>query len=214
MRLLRSERLVDLAQTDERFARMLADPYPKIETAHPVTDDIEVCVVGTGYGGLCAAARLVEAGIASSDIRLIDKAGDVGGTWYWNRYPGAMCDVESYVYMPLCEEIGYTPTMKYAQQPEIYKHSQMIMNHYGLYDKACFGAQVTGMEWEEDAGMWAITSSAGDAFRARFVVMNFGTFTQAKLPKVEGVASFEGEMFHTSRWNYDYTGSAANFPRF
>lgn len=148
---MRSARLVDLAQTDERFARMLADPYPKRETSHPVTDDIEVCVVGTGYGGLCAGARLVEAGIPSSDIRMIDKAGDVGGTWYWNRYPGAMCDVESYVYMPLCEEMGYVPTQKYAQQPEIYAHSQMIAQHYGLYEKACFGAQVTGMEWDEAA---------------------------------------------------------------
>eukprot|EP01046_Picozoa_sp_COSAG06_P057679 COSAG06_NODE_11321_length_1528_cov_37.480639_2_plen_200_part_00 len=137
-------RLVDLAQNDERFARMLADPYPKRETAHPVTDDIEVCVVGTGYGGLCAGARLVEAGISPSDIRMIDKAGDVGGTWYWNRYPGAMCDVEAYVYMPLCEETGYVPTQKYAQQPEIYAHSQMVAEHYGLYEKACFNAQVTG----------------------------------------------------------------------
>jgi hypothetical protein len=139
-------RLVDLAQNDERFARMLADPYPKRETVHPVTDDIEVCVVGTGYGGLCAGARLVEAGISPSDIRMIDKAGDVGGTWYWNRYPGAMCDVEAYVYMPLCEETGYVPTQKYAQQPEIYAHSQMVAEHYGLYEKACFNAQVTGTD--------------------------------------------------------------------
>lgn len=130
---------------------MLADPYPKRKTIHPVTDDIEVCIVGTGYGGLCAGARLVEAGIAPSDIRMIDKAGDVGGTWYWNRYPGAMCDVESYVYMPLCEEMGYVPTQKYAQQPEIYAHSKMIAERYGLYEKACFEAQVTGMKWDEQA---------------------------------------------------------------
>jgi cyclohexanone monooxygenase len=143
----------------------------------------QVCIIGGGYGGLCAGARLVEAGIDPESIRIVDKAGDVGGTWvtltpsltltltltltlqYWNRYPGAMCDVESYVYMPFCEEMGYEPTQKYAQQPELLAHSQLMAQRYGLYKKACFGAHVTAMEWDEGAGMWTIQTNAEDKFR-------------------------------------------------
>jgi len=206
------QRIVDLAQNDERFKRMLEDPYPGAPGGRPapLTDEVEVCIVGTGYGGLCAGARLVMEGVNPKDIRILDKSRDVGGTWYWNRYPGAMCDIEAYVYMPLCEELGYVPTMKYAKQPEIFAHSQLIAKTYGLYENACFGAAVTGLRWEDDKGMWAISTSRGDAFRARYVIMNFGTFTQAKLPGVPGIESFKGHVFHTSRFDYDYTGGSSS----
>jgi len=147
--------------------------------------------------------------VASKDIRLVDKAGDVGGTWYWNRYPGAMCDVEAYVYMPLCEELGYTPTEKYAHQPEIYAHSRLIAEKYGLYENSLFGAQVTGLRWDDAAAMWTVTTSRDDAFRARYVIVNFGVLTDSKLPGVPGCSSFKGHMFHTSRWDYAYTGGSS-----
>ena len=202
--------ILDLAEDDSRFARMIADPYPQIETPHPLTDEVECCVVGGGYGGLTAAARLVEAGINPKNVRLLDSGGDVGGTWYWNRYPGAMCDIESYVYMPMCEELGYVPTEKYAHQPEIYRHSKMIMEKYNLYENASFGARVTGMDWDDTKEKWLISTDKDDRFYARFVIMNFGLFTQPKLPKVPGVDSFKGHMFHTSRWDYDYTGGSSS----
>jgi len=196
----------DLAQTDPKFARMLEDPYEKVPMQHPMTDDVEVCVIGGGYGGLAAGARLVEAGINASDVRIVDNAGDVGGTWYWNRYPGAMCDIESYIYLILSEEIGYVPKEKYAHQPEIYAHCKMIMEKYGLYKKACLGAKVETLEWKEGIGKWMIRTDIGDCFHARYVVKNFGLFTQPKLPFVPGVDKFKGHMFHTSRWDYGYTG--------
>eukprot|EP00930_Biecheleria_cincta_P046755 TRINITY_DN32292_c0_g1_i1.p1 TRINITY_DN32292_c0_g1~~TRINITY_DN32292_c0_g1_i1.p1 ORF type:complete len:672 (+),score=100.14 TRINITY_DN32292_c0_g1_i1:45-2060(+) len=204
-------RIADLAEHDDRFKRMLEDPYPGCGHGlpAPLTDEVEICIVGAGYGGLCAGARLVTEGISPKDIRLLDKGRDVGGTWYWNRYPGAMCDIEAYIYMPLCEELGYVPTMKYAEQPEILAHSQLIAKTYGLYNNACFGAAVTELRWHETFGMWVVKTSRGDSFRARYVIMNFGTFTQPKLPGVPGIESFQGHVFHTSRFDYAYTGGSS-----
>lgn len=166
-------------------------------------------IVGAGYGGLCAGARLREQGLAPHEVRIVDTASQVGGTWYWNRYPGAQCDIESYTYAPLCEELGYIPTEKYARQPELLAHSQMIAVKYDLLDNACLSTVVTGMVWDEAEGRWTVTTNRGDRMRARFVITNFGTFTQPKLPKVPGLASFEGHMFHTSRWDYEYTGGTS-----
>ena len=202
----------DLAeQGDSRFQQMLSNPYPKAQEApnpHPLTDEMYVTVIGGGYGGLCAAARLVESGVPSNNIRVLDSGNDVGGTWYWNRYPGAMCDIESYVYMPLCEEMNYIPTEKYAHQPEIYSHCQAIMKKYKLYEKACFGGRVIGLKWLEERGQWCIKTTLNDKFYSQFVIMNFGLFTQPKLPKFQtrNISSFKGHMFHTSRWDYEYTG--------
>jgi len=200
--------LRDLALKDERFARMLADPHSVVRQGDPVIDDVEVCVIGAGFGGLAAGARLREAGVEGRDIRLVDSAGDVGGTWYWNRYPGAMCDVESYIYMPLCEETGYVPREKYSHQPELLEHSQRIARHYSLYEKILLGTQVTHLRWDECAARWTVYTDYGDAFRARFIVMNFCTLSQPKLPGVPGLLDFKGHMFHTSRWDYDYTGGS------
>ena len=132
------------------FAHYLDDPYVKPGFARaPLTDEVEVVVIGGGFGGLLAGARLREAGV--QDIRLIEKGGDFGGTWYWNRYPGAACDIESYVYLPLLEEIGYMPVEKYSRAPEILRHSRAIGEHFDLYRNACFQTEVTGMRWDEDA---------------------------------------------------------------
>lgn len=191
------------------FAHYLEDPYvePGFSRA-PLTDEVEVVVVGGGFGGLLAAARLREQGVA--DIRIIEKGGDFGGTWYWNRYPGAACDIESYIYLPLLEEIGYVPKEKYSRAPEILEHSRAIGRHFGLYDNACFQTEVTEMRWDEDAARWIVKTNRGDAMKARFVVMANGPLHRPKLPGIPGVESFKGHAFHTSRWDYGYTGGTSD----
>ena len=196
----------DYARTDPRFANMLLDPWTHVTPRDTKHDEVEVAIIGAGYGGLLAGAHLVQQGIDSSTIRVVDTAGDVGGTWYWNRYPGAMCDVESYTYMPLLEELEYTPTEKYAHQPELHQHSRMIAHKYGLYQNALFSTQCSGLKWEEELKKWRVMTVQGDSFLARFVFMNFGTLTRPKLPGVPGVDTFKGHMMHTSRWDYEYTG--------
>src|SRR5579871_1379155 len=190
------------------FARYLDDPYvERIERA-PLFDEVEVVVVGGGFGGLLAGARLREAGV--EDIRLIEKGGDFGGTWYWNRYPGAACDIESYVYLPLLEEIGYIPVEKYSRAPEILQHSRAIGEHFDLYRKACFQTEVTELRWDETAKRWIVKTNRGDAMRARFVVMANGPLHRPKLPGIPGVERFSRHSFHTSRWDYAYTGGDSN----
>ncbi|MBK5222892.1 MAG: NAD(P)/FAD-dependent oxidoreductase [Acidimicrobiia bacterium] len=182
----------------------LDDPYtPRVER-EPVTDHVAVAFIGAGFAGLVTGARLVEAGV--TDVRLIDKAGDVGGTWYWNRYPGAQCDTASFVYMPLLEETGHMPTEKYAHAPEILEHCQRIATQYGLYDNALFHTEVTGLEWDDDRSRWTICTSRGDEFTAQFLAMGTGPLHVPKLPGIPGIESFAGHSFHTSRWDYDHTG--------
>lgn len=187
-----------------RFARYLSDPYVGPVEREPLFDDVEVAVIGGGFGGLLAGARLREAGV--SDIRVIEKGGDFGGTWYWNRYPGAACDVESYIYLPLLEEVGYVPKEKYSRAPEILAHSQAIGRHFDLYRNACFQTEVTEIRWDDDARRWIVATNRGDRMRARFVVMANGPLHRPKLPGIPGVELFAGHSFHTSRWDYDYTG--------
>ena len=201
-----SEQYVEIAG---QYAHYLEDPYvtPGF-TREPLTDEVEVVVIGGGFGGLLAGARLREAGV--NDIRVIEKGGDFGGTWYWNRYPGAACDIESYIYLPLLEEVGYLPVEKYCKAPEILRHSRAIGEKFGLYDNACFQTEVTELRWDEDAARWIVKTNRGDAMRARFVVMANGPLHRPKLPGIPGVESFKRHSFHTSRWDYDYTGGDSN----
>jgi cyclohexanone monooxygenase len=187
------------------FAHFVDDPYVEPGfTRAPLTDEVEVVVIGGGFGGLLAAARLREAGI--EDARIIEKGGDFGGTWYWNRYPGAQCDVESYIYLPLLEELNYIPSEKYARAPEILAHSQAIGRNYDLYRGACFQTEVTEMRWDEDNARWIVSTNRGDRMRAHYVVMSNGPLNRPKLPGIPGIESFRGHSFHTSRWDYAYTG--------
>ena len=191
------------------FAHFIEDPYVEPGfTRAPITDEVEVAVIGGGFGGLLAGARLREAGV--DDIRIIEKGGDFGGTWYWNRYPGAMCDVESYVYLPLLEELGYVPREKYARAPEILAHSRAIGKKYDLYRGACFQTEVTEMRWDEASGRWILATNRGDRMKARFVAMSNGPLNRPKLPGIPGIESFRGHSFHTSRWDYAYTGGDSN----
>jgi cation diffusion facilitator CzcD-associated flavoprotein CzcO len=185
------------------YERYRDDPYtPRTERA-PRTDHRTVVCVGGGFAGLVVGARLREAGV---DVRIIEKGGDFGGTWYWNRYPGAQCDTASMVYLPLLEETGHMPTEKYVHGPEILTHCQRIARQFGLYDDALFHTEVTGLTWDEAHAVWVIGTSRGDRLTAGFVVLGTGPLSVPKLPGIPGITSFRGHSFHTSRWDYDYTG--------
>ena len=187
------------------FSRYVDDPYVEPGfTRAPVFDEVEFAVIGGGFGGLLMGARLREAGYDS--IRVVESAGDFGGTWYWNRYPGAMCDVESYCYLPLLEELGYIPKHKYSFAPEILEHSRHIARHFRLYDNALMQTTITDMRWDEAAQRWIISTNRGDKFRAHYVMMANGPLSRPKLPGIPGINQYKGHTFHTSRWDYAYTG--------
>ena len=191
-------------QLKDQLAHYLDDPYTPVTPRDPKTDHVTVAFIGGGFAGLVTGARLKEAGI--DDVRIIEKAGDFGGNWYWNRYPGAQCDTASFVYMPLLEETGHMPTEKYAHAPEILEHSRRIGKHFGLYDNALFHTEVTDLEWDADGSCWIIRTNRGDEFTAQFIGMGLGPLHVPKLPGIPGLEDFKGHSFHTSRWDYDYTG--------
>jgi len=187
------------------FAHFLDDPYaePGFER-EPLKDEVEVLVIGGGFGGLLAGARLRQAGV--EDIRIIDPASDFGGTWYWNRYPGIACDIESYTYLPLLEELDFVPKEKYSFGREIMDHSQSIARKFDLYRGACFRTRVTELSWDEEAARWIVKTNRGDRMKAHYLCMATGPLNQPKLPGIPGVDDFEGHSFHASRWDYNYTG--------
>ena len=190
------------------FSNYVEDPYVEQSERAPVFDEVEIAIIGGGFGGLMMGGRLREAGY--SDIRVIEQGGDFGGTWYWNRYPGAMCDVESYCYLPMLEELNYLPKHKYSFAPEIMEHSKNIARHYKLYDNALLQTTVTAMIWDEADAKWVIETNRGDRMKARFVAMANGPLNRPKLPGIPGIESFKGHTFHTSRWDYAYTGGDSN----
>ncbi|WP_375772148.1 NAD(P)/FAD-dependent oxidoreductase [Archangium gephyra] len=202
---LRSDGNAQYRDLSGLYADFDKDPYVEPGfTRAALTEKLDVLVVGGGFGGMLAAVRLRQAGVHS--FRIIEKGGDFGGTWYWNRYPGAACDVESYIYMPLLEETGYIPTEKYAKAPEIFAHCQQIGRQFDLYKAALFQTQVEQMDWDESAQRWSVTTTRGDKLAARFVVIAGGIMHKAKLPGIPGIETFKGHSFHTSRWDYAYTG--------
>ncbi len=185
------------------FARYKEDPYVPRTEREPLTDHRTVTCVGGGFAGLVAGARLREAGI---DVRVLDKGGDFGGTWYWNRYPGAQCDTASMVYLPLLEETGHMPTEKYVRGPEIQAHCQRIGKQFGLYEDALFHTEATALTWDQASQRWIVETNRGDRLTAQFVVIGTGPLSVPKLPGIPGITSYRGHSFHTSRWDYDYTG--------
>lgn len=190
---------------DGEFGYYEEDPYATPDaTREPLRDRVEAVVIGGGFGGLIAAARLRQAGVRR--LRVIEKGGDFGGTWYWNRYPGAQCDIESYIYLPLLEELGYVPRHKYAPGEEIRQHARAIGRHFELYADACFQTEVTELRWDDTAHEWTVRTDRGDRVTARYVVVSSGPFSKPKLPGIPGIERFAGHTFHTSRWDYAYTG--------
>jgi cyclohexanone monooxygenase len=201
---LRPDGNAQYLQLTGRFSHYLDDPYTPVTERAPKTDHVTVAFIGGGFAGLVTGARLKESGI--DDVRIIEKGGDFGGTWYWNRYPGAQCDTASFVYMPLLEETGHMPTEKYAHAPEILEHSQRIGKQFGLYDNALFHTEVTDLEWDGERSRWIVRTNRGDEFTAQFVGMGTGPLHVPKLPGIAGIEDFRGHSFHTSRWDYDYSG--------
>ncbi len=201
---LRPDGVDQYIRLTDGFGEYLSDPYMEVQPREPKTDHVTVAFIGGGFAGLVTGARLKEAGI--DDYRIIEKAGDFGGTWYWNRYPGAQCDTASFVYMPLLEETGHMPTEKYAHAPEILEQCQRIGKQYGLYDNALFHTEVKDLVWDEDNNRWIISTDRGDRFTAQFLGLGTGPLHVPKLPGIPGIKDFKGHSFHTSRWDYSYTG--------
>ncbi len=193
---------------DSPFANkyLADDPYSEPLERDPIRDEREVIIIGGGWVGMMTAARLIQAGV--TEVRIIESAADFGGTWYWNRYPGAQCDIESYSYLPLLEETGYMPKLRYSFAPEIYEHAQRIGKHFDLYKDAVFQTWVTGLRWDEDDARWVVSTNRGDEMKARFVCLGTGPANRPRLPGIPGVETFKGHSFHTCRWDYDYTGGS------
>jgi cyclohexanone monooxygenase len=208
-RRLRPEGLGQFVRIDRNHHHRYAED-PRISPPHraPLTDQVDIAVIGAGFGGLLLGAQLRQAGF--QDIRFIDRAGDFGGVWYWNRYPGAACDTEAPIYLPMLEELGVLPPRKYATGPQIFAHCRMIAEKFELYRDCCFHTDVTAIRWDEASGLWTIATDQGDAMRARHVVISAGVMDRPKLADLPGLDSFTGHSFHTSRWDYDYTGGGPN----
>ena len=202
---LRSDGNEQYVEMTGQYAHYLDDPYVEEPTKRePLDDEVDVAIIGGGFGGLQAAARLTQAGV--TDFRIIEKGGDFGGTWYWNRYPGAQCDIESYCYLPLLEELDYVPKEKYSYAREILEHSERIGKHFSLYEKTLFQTEVRGLEWDSEIKRWIVRTNREDAIKARFVSMANGPLHRPKLPGIPGIENYQGHTFHTSRWDYEYTG--------
>ena len=189
----------------EEFDR---DPYVEPGfTRDAIIEDVDVVIVGGGFGGMIEAANLAKAGV--TNFRIVEKAGDFGGTWYWNRYPNAACDVESYVYLPLLEETGYMPTEKYAKAPEIFAYCQLLGRTFDMYRGALFQTEVQDMRWDESKKRWNVMTSRSDVLSAKFIVIAGGVLHKAKLPGIPGIETYAGRAFHTSRWDYNFTGGSS-----
>ncbi len=201
---LRPDGNAQYLRIEGQLGHYLEDPYTPFQEREPLTDHVQVAFIGGGFAGLVTGARLKEQGI--TDVRIIEKGGDFGGTWYWNRYPGAQCDTASFVYMPLLEETGHMPTEKYAHAPEILAQCKRIGEQYDLYHGALFHTEVNALEWQADKSCWLIKTNRGDAFTAQYLAMGTGPLHVPKLPGIPGIEDFKGHSFHTSRWGYDYTG--------
>jgi cation diffusion facilitator CzcD-associated flavoprotein CzcO len=208
---LRPEGMAQWRELKDEFEDLDRDPFVEPGfTRKPVVEETTVVIVGGGFAGMLTAIDLGKHGI--TDFRIVEKAGDFGGTWYWNRYPGCMCDVESYTYLPLLEETGFMPSERYASATEIFEYSKLLACKFNLYSHALFQTDVTGAEWDEEARRWRVTTTRGDRLSSCFMVLAGGILHKAKLPGIPGIENFEGKAFHTSRWDYSYTGGSPTEP--
>lgn len=184
------------------------DPHTAVTPREPISEEIDVVVLGGGIAGLLAGANLKKAGV--DDVRVIEMAGDFGGVWYWNRFPGIQCDNDAYCYVPMLEELNFIPSKKFADGAEIYEQCRRIGKHFGLYDGAIFSTQVRTLRWDESDKRWRISTNRGDDIRARFVILTAGSYNRPKLPGIPGIRNFKGHQFHSARWDFDYTGGDAS----
>ncbi|MGP2440095.1 flavin-containing monooxygenase [Streptomyces sp. JW3] len=190
--------------TRGEFAEYAVDPHMPVAEREPVNDHVEALVIGGGIAGLSTAAHLREAGVDS--LRIVEEGGDFGGTWYWNRYPGLHCDIEAHIYVPMLEKIGGMPTKRYAPGYEVREFLQKLARHFDLYRGALFHTRTTMLTWEDDK--WRVTTDRGDSFTATYVIAATGGLATPKLPAIPGIETFEGRLFHSSRWDYSYSGGS------
>ncbi len=195
---------------DDFAAVYEADPYTPYVPREPLSEDIDVAILGGGWSGILAGYHLSNAGVTS--FRNIDHSGDFGGVWYWNRYPGLQCDNDAFCYLPLLEEMGFMPSKKFAFGHEIREHAQGIARKHGLNERALFHTTITALRWDEAISRWRVGTDRGDDIRARFVIMANGLLNIPKLPGIPGIHDFKGKTFHTARWDYDYTGGDQKYP--
>jgi cyclohexanone monooxygenase len=200
-----SKQYLELKDDFSEFAEV--DPHTPVTPRTPINEDIEVAVLGGGIAGLLAGAYLKKAGV--DDVHVIEMGGDFGGVWYWNRFPGIQCDNDAYCYIPMLEELNLIPSKKFADGAEIYEHCRRIAKHFGLYDGVIFSTQVRTVRWDESINRWRLTTNRGDDIRARFVVMTQGSYNRPKLPGIPGIKDYKGHVFHSARWDYEYTGGDA-----
>ena len=202
---LRGEGNAQYVPVEKTFSSYADDPYLKAKLPRdPISKEVEVALIGGGHAGILAAYSLRKENI--DEFCIIEKAGDFGGTWYWNRYPNCRCDVESYIYLPLIEEFGEMPTEKYVRASEILAHAQHVARKLDLYPKTLFQTAVTELLWDTERSVWIITTDRHDVIKAKFVALGSGPLNRPKLPGIEGIEKFKGKAFHTSRWDYSYTG--------
>jgi cyclohexanone monooxygenase len=208
---LRREGQQQYVKTEDDFAASYeSDPHMPVQPRSSISEDLDVAILGGGFSGLMAGVHLRQAGV--THFRHIEHAGDFGGVWYWNRYPGIQCDNDAYCYMPLLEETGFIPSRKFADGFEIQEHCRRIAHQYSLYDGALFHTLVSALRWDDEIKRWRITTNRGDDIRARFVEMCGGPLNRPKLPGIPGMKNFTGKLFHTARWEYGYTGGSWRNP--
>jgi cation diffusion facilitator CzcD-associated flavoprotein CzcO len=164
---------------------------------------VDHLIIGAGFGGLCAAIKLAEDG--EHDFVVIEKGGDVGGTWRDNTYPGAACDVPSQLY-----SFSFAPnpdwSMSYSPQPEIQAYLQRVARESGVLPRFVFDTTVTDASWDEEGGRWVVRTegpAGATTYAARTVLAAAGALSEPRLPDIEGIADFRGELFHSARWDHD-----------
>ena len=191
------------------FSYFVEDPYIDEEISRDSLEKtFHTIIIGGGFGGVLSGARLREQGI--DDFRIIEKGGDFGGTWYWNRYPGASCDIESYIYFPLLEETSFIPKRKYTDAAETLDYFKVLSDKFSLKENALFQTEVNEVKWISDEKLWFIKTNRQDSIKARYVIHANGFLNRPKLPAMKGINDYQGHTFHTSRWDYAYTGGNSN----
>ncbi|WYZ36395.1 hypothetical protein EsH8_XIII_000047 [Colletotrichum jinshuiense] len=200
--------------------------YDKLAaTPPPLTNGSEIrfLILGGGHCGILYAYHLIAAGFSPSDIVVVDEAGGFGGAWYWNRYPGLTCDVEGYCYLPLLEETGFVPKQRYSSGEEIRENIECIAEKFGIQGMFCTKAM--SADWDDTNNRWVVKlrrdmgpkhqDLSGElVVRAQFVMPAGGVFFSPSAPDAPGLETFmkNREIFHTARWNYDYTGGSPSLP--